>query len=136
MIQAFASPHNRRISWTLLGLSVLMIVVAYAIGSAGRSEGNLIFFAAVGVFLLAFAHPWRRVREYKPLFYASGLGFVVFVLLHNFMDLGAGAGILHALLRGISIGSFVLAVFGCPPVMLFSIGGIVVMFVWTRLARA
>lgn len=138
MLQAFTTPRNRRITMALLGASVLMMAAAYAVGSTGRREGNFIYVAAVGMLILAFSHPWRRVREYKHLFYASGIAFAVFVLLHNFMDLGAGAvgdGFLHGILRAVSIGSFVLAVFICPPVMLFALVGMVVMFVWTRVAR-
>ncbi len=82
--------------------------------------------------VVAFAHPWRRAREFMYLVIASGLGFVVFVVLHNLFHAGAGAmasvGPLHAVLQVLSVVAFLAAVFVCPPALVIGLGGMLIMF--------
>ena len=70
---------------------------------------------------------WRRVREFKYLFYASGLGFGVFVALHGPFEVGAGptasGGPLHAILQVLDVVAVLAATFVCPPALVIGFGG-------------
>jgi hypothetical protein len=72
----------------------------------------------------------RRAREFKYLFYGSGLGFGVFVALHGLLEAGAtaSAGPLHAFLQVLSVVAFLAAVFVCPPAFVIGLGGALIMF--------
>lgn len=137
MLSAFASTRNRRITLALLAAFVLMVVAALALGGPGHSRANLLLHLAVGTLILAFVHPWRRAREFKHLFYAAGLGFALFVILHALAGVGAEAaasiGPLHAVLQVVSVVAFFVAVFACPPALVIGLGGAVIMFVRDRI---
>ena len=132
MLKAFATPQHRRVTLTFLAIFGLSAVASLAIGLDGNTPANLLALLAGTALVLAFAHPWRRTREFKYLFYASGLGFAVLVVLHGLFDVGAGAtagvGPLHAIFQVLSVAAFLGAIYVCPPALLISLGGALVMF--------
>ena len=135
MITALAASH-RRGTLAFLAASGLATVAAIGVGFDGNPVANLLAFVAAAALVLAFAHPWGRVREFKYLSYAAGLGFAVFVLLHNLLDVGAEAlasgGPMQAILQALSVATFFAAVFVCPPAFAIGLGGSLIMFVRGR----
>lgn len=133
MIKALA-PSHRRETLVFLAASSLVTAAALAVGLDGNPLANALAFVAAATLVLAFVHPWARAREFNYLSYAAGLGFAVFVILHNLLEVGAEAsasgGPMHAILQALSAVTFFAAVFLCPPA--FVIGGSVVMFVRGR----
>ena len=119
---------------TLIYLAVfcLSAIAILAIGLDGNTPANVLALVAGTALVVAFVHPWRRAREFMYLFFGSGLGFVVFVVLHNLFDAGAGAmasvGPLHAILQVLSVVAFLAAVFVCPPALVIGLGGMLIMF--------
>lgn len=132
MLKALATPQHRRVTLIFLAVFCLAAIATLAIGLDGNTLALVLAFVAATALVIAFVHPWRRAREFKYLFYASGLGFGVFVLLHNFLEAGALAtasvGPLYAILQGLSIVAFLAAVFVCPPAMVIGLGGVLIMF--------
>lgn len=136
MLSAFATTRNRRITLVFLAVFCLTVVAALAMGGAGNADGNLLLLIALGILILAFVHAWRRAREFKHLFYAAGLGFALLVILHALAGVGAeaaaGIGPLHAVLQVVSVVTFFVAVFACPPALVIGLGGALIMFVRDR----
>lgn len=132
MLKAFATPQHRRVTLIFLAVFCLAAIATLAIGLDGNTPALVLASVAAIALVLAFVHSWRRARQFKYLFYASGLGFGVFVLLHNLLDAGvvatASVGPLHAILQGLSVGAFLAAVFVCPPAMVIGLAGAVIMF--------
>lgn len=132
MLKAFAAPQHRRVTLIFLAVFCLAAIATLAIGLDGNTPANVLALVAATALVLAFAHPWRRAREFKYLFYASGLGFGVFVALHGLFEVGAGAtasvGPLHAILQVLSVVAFLAAIFVCPPALVIGLGGAVIMF--------
>jgi hypothetical protein len=132
MLNALATPKHRRVTLVFLAVFCLAAIATLAIGLDGNTPALVLAAVAAIALVLAFVHPWRRARQFKYLFYASGLGFGVFVLLHNFFEAGAVAtasvGPLHAILQGLSVVAFLAAVFVCPPAMVIGLAGALIMF--------
>ena len=132
MLKAFATPQHRRVTLILLAVFCLAAIAALAIGLDDNVPALVLGFAAATALVLAFVHPWRRVWEFKYLLYASGLGFAVFVVLHNLFDASAKATArlwpLSAILQGLDVVAFLAAVFVCPPAFVIGLGGALIMF--------
>ena len=132
MFKALAAPQHRRKTFIFLATCCLAAIAAVAVGLDGNTLANVLALVAGGAFLLAFVHPWRRVRDFKYLFYAAGLGFAAFVVLHNLLDAGAAAltnvSPVQAILQGFSVVAFFAAVFVCPAAFVIGLGGMLVMF--------
>lgn len=132
MLKACAAPQHRRMTLIYLAVFCLAAIAVLAIGLDGNTPANVLALVAAIALVVAFVHPWRRAREFMYLVFASGLGFVVFVVLHNLFDAGAGAmaslGPLHAILQVLSVVAFLAAVFVCPPALVIGLGGMLIMF--------
>lgn len=106
-------------------------------GFDGRSPANVLVFVAATALILTVVHPWRRAREFKYLFYVSGLCFGVFVVPyglvapHALFAVGAGAtgGVwpLRAIVLLVAQIAYVTAVFVCPPGMVIGVAGAFIM---------
>ncbi len=131
-LKAFAAPQHRRVTLIFLAVFCLAAIASLAIGLDGNTPANVLALVAATALVLAFAHPWRRAREFRYLFYASGLGFGVFVVLHGLFEVGAEAaasvGPLHAILHALSVTAFLVAVYVCPPALVIGLGGALMMF--------
>ena len=132
MLKIFATAQHRRVTLIFLAVFCLAAIATLAIGLDGNTPALVLGFVAATALVLAFVHPWRRAREFKYLLYASGLGFAVFVVLHNLLDAAAGAttGVwpLPAILQGLGVVAFFAAVLVCPPAFVIGLGGALIMF--------
>ena len=132
MLKAFAAPQRRRVTLTFLAIFVLSAIASFAIGLDGNTPANLLALVAGTALVLTFGHPWRRTREFKYLFYASGLGFATLVALLGLFDLGTSAtgngGPLHAILQVLTVVSFFAAIYVCLPGLVIGLGGALIMF--------
>ena len=132
MLKAFATPQHRRVTLIFLAAFGLTAIASLAIGLDGNTPANVLALVAATTLVLAFAHPWRQAREFKYLFYASGLGCAAFVALHGLFAVGAGAaagvGPLQAILQVLSVVAFLAAVYVCPPGIVIGLVGALIMF--------
>lgn len=122
-----------RLTVVLLTMAGLCTMAALVIGLDGDTAANALAWTAATAVVLAMAHPRRRVRQFWHLLLASVLGFGLFVVLHGLFDYGAGAaadlGTLNAILNGLSVASFLAAVYLCPPALVISLLGMVTMLI-------
>ena len=132
MLKAFVAPRHRHVTLILLAVFSFAAIATLAIGLDGNAPANVLALVAATALVLAFVHPWRRAREFKYLFYASGLGFAVFVILHGLFEVAAGAtasvGPLHAMFQVLGVVAFLAAVYMCPPALVIGLGGALIMF--------
>ncbi len=132
MLKAFATPQHRRVTLMFLGVFCLAVIGTLAIGLDGNTPALVLAFVAATALVLAFAHRWRRAREFMYLLCASGLGIVVFVVLHNLFDAGADVAAsvwpLPAILQVLSVVAFLAAIGVCPPAFVIGLGGALIMF--------
>ena len=121
VLKAFAASQQRRTTLIFLAVFCLAAIGALVIGLDGNTPANVLALVASVALVLVFVHPWRRVREFKYLFYASGLGFAVFVILHNLFDAP-----LQAIFQVLSVVAFLAAIFVCPPALIIGLGGVLI----------
>jgi hypothetical protein len=140
MLEALSTPRNRTVMLVFLGVCCACAIGAAVVGVSDNPPGILLAFLAATAFILAFVHPWRTSKQFKYLFYASGLGLFVFAVLHNVLEAVAekfvSFGLLHGLLQGLSVTFFLAAILICPPGLLVGAVGSVVMFIRNRRRRA
>ena len=86
MIDAFSTPGNRVKTLVLLVVCGLSATAAVVVGIDDNPPGILLALLAAIAFVLAFAHPWRTVRNFMFLLLASVLGFVLFIILNIISD--------------------------------------------------
>jgi hypothetical protein len=136
MIQAFSTSHNRNRTLILFAVCGVLAIAAKAIGISDNPPGLLLAFLSASAFVLVFVHPWRTSKQFRYLIYASVLGFIVFVFLHNVFDFVAsksgGAGIVPGLLGITSAAFFIVATLLCPATFIVGAVGSVAMFIRSR----
>ena len=138
MIEAFATARNRTVALVFLAVGCLAAVAAAIVGISDNPPGILLALLAAVAGVLVFVHPWRRARQFVLLFYAAGLGFAVFAVVHNVAEVVAGKvtwAPLHLLLQALNVGAFLLAILVCPPALVVGVVGALVMLVRSRLRR-
>ena len=131
MLEAFSTPRNRKRTFFLLAICVLLAFAAAAVGIEDNLPGVLLAFLSMAAFTVAFVHIWRASKNFRRLMYASVLGFIASGLLHNVLhgvasEVGA-SGIVHDLLVGAGVAFFLVAILLCPPVFLVGAVGTIVM---------
>jgi hypothetical protein len=131
VIEALATPGRRRVTVVLLSLCVVAAIAASRIGLDGNTAANALAFGPGAALVLAAAHPWRDPRRFRYLFCASGLGFAVFVILHNAFaavaEAAANVPPLRAIAHALSVAAFMAAVFLCPAGLVLGLGGLLLM---------
>jgi hypothetical protein len=131
MLQALATTQDRLRTLILLGISGAAAVAAFLVGIDDNLPGILLALAAAVTLVLAFVHPWRSTREFRRLFLASVLGFLLLAVLHNIFDAFAGTAehvaVLHDLLEVLGGLAFIVATLLCPAALLVSIVALVVL---------
>lgn len=136
MIDALSTPRNRIRTLIFLVISGLSAIAAAAVGIDDNPPGILLAFLAAIAFVLAFVHPWRTSRQFRRLLYASVLGFVVSVLLHNMFEAIASnlgsSGLVHDLFNGAGAVLFLIATLVCPSGLLVGAVGALIMFIRNR----
>lgn len=131
--ELFGNKSNRKIMFTFLGLTCIFLTSAFIIGIPENPPGLVLFFLGVTSFILAFVHYWRKREQYVILLLASGIGFPVFVILHNLCyGLGKRSADIIALsqiFEFLHVLFFLIAIFICPPgILIGAVGGIVMYF--------
>ena len=94
--------------------------------SSDNPPGLLLVYGAISCFILAFAHRWRKAKYFFRLLALSGLGFVVFAILHNvFYGIGelSTAPWVASLMEGLHVVSFLVAILVCPAGILVGLIG-------------
>ncbi|MFN8548254.1 MAG: hypothetical protein U0527_09920 [Candidatus Eisenbacteria bacterium] len=131
-----SNPFDRRFRTITLSLLAACAASALAAGIVGISDnppGIALAFLAAGAFVAAFVHPWRSVRPFAVLLGITVGSFVVLVLVHNFGEalatLARTPTLLRVPLNGVSVVAFLLAVLICPPTLVVSLLGLLIMSV-------
>lgn len=135
-MEALSTPHNRRRTAVCLGIAGLLAIAAGLVGISDNPPGILLAYGTAAALVLAFVHPWRTSRQFRFLLYASALGFAVFAVVHNVFEVVAGRlggpGFVVAVLQGIQVAAFLIAVLVCPPALVIGAVGAVVMAIRNR----
>ena len=131
MLNAFATPRDRNRTLVLLAVCALLALGAVLVGIDDNPTGLSLAFLSAAAFATAFTHPWRSSRSFRRLMYASGVGLVVFAVLHNVFYAMASVPDLPRLAElvftGASVASFLIAILLCPPFFVVGAVGAVVM---------
>ena len=118
MLKALSTPRNRSRSLMLLAVCGVLAFAASVLGISDNPPGLVLAFLSTIAFVLAFVHPWRTSKQFLFLVYASGLGFVIFVILHNVFEVIASkmgeSGLAYSLLNGAGVAFFFIAILVCP----------------------
>jgi hypothetical protein len=137
MINAFSTPHNRKMTFIFLGICGLLAIAAIIAGIDDNLPGILLAFLAATAFVLAFVHPWRTPRKFLFLLLASVLGFVLFAILNIFFDSvtqnPATSGALQTLIQSPAIDALnIIIAIICPAAFIVGAVGSVAMFIRRR----
>lgn len=131
MLEALSTPSNRNRTIILFAICSVLAVAAATVGISDNPPGLLLMFLSASAFIVAFVHPWRASKHFQRLIYASGLGFIVFAVLHNVFEGVASkagvSGLVHDLLSGAGVAFFLIAILLCPPGLLVGVVGAIVM---------
>ena len=83
MIDAFSTPHDKKLTLILLAICGLLAIAAIVAGIEDNLPGILLAFLAATAFVLAFVHPWRIAKKYLFLLLASVLGFILYQMFRK-----------------------------------------------------
>ena len=136
MIEALSTHHNRVVTVVFMAIAAVLAAAAGIVGISDNPPGILMLYAGAFALVLAFVHPWRTSRQFRYLLYASVLGLVVFAVVHNVFEVVAGRmggpGFVVAVLQGIQVAAFLIAILICPPAFIIGVVGEVVMDIRNR----
>ncbi len=136
MIEALSTPRNRKVTVVFLAIAAALAAAAGVVGISDNPPGILLAYGAAAALVLAFVHPWRTSRQFRYLLYGSFLGFLVFAVAHNLFEVVAGKmggpAFLVAVLQGIQVAAFLIAVLICPPALAIGTVGAVLMAIRNR----
>jgi hypothetical protein len=131
MLKAFATPRDRNRTLVLLAVCALLALGAVLVGIDDNPTGLSLAFLSAAAFATAFTHPWRSSRSFRRLMYASGVGLVVFAVLHNVFYAMASVPDLPRLAElvftGASVACFLIAILLCPPFFVVGLLGALLM---------
>lgn len=136
MIEALSTHRNRVLTVVFLAIAAAFAGAAVLVGISDNAPGIALAYGAAAVLVLAVVHPWRTSKKFRYLLYGSFVGFFVFVLVHNVFEVVAermgGPGFVVAILQGIQVAAFLIAVLVCPPAVIIGATGAVVMAIRNR----
>jgi hypothetical protein len=136
MLEALSTTRNRNRTFILLGICGVLAATAATMGISDNPPGLLMAYLSATTLVVAFVHPWKASQPFRRLLYTSGLGFVLFAVLHNvFEGLAAttGASGLVGDLLDVAGGAFFgIATLLCPPGFLVGAVGAVAMSIRER----
>ena len=125
--------RSQKTTLALVAIGCVSLIVAFFTGIADNPLGLALCYVAATVFILAFVHTWRRVKNFLILLGASFIGFFLFVVLHNLFyalgEMASGIVVLGPVLAFFEVVFFLIAIFVCPPGFLIGAVGSVVMAV-------
>jgi hypothetical protein len=135
-MEARSMPRNWKTTVVSLAIAGILAIAAGIIGISDNPPGIFLAYGAAAALVLAFVHPWRSSRQFRYFFYTSFVGFFVLVVVHNVFEVVAGRmggpGFLVAVLQGIQVAAFLIAVLICPPAIVIGAVGAVVMWIRNR----
>jgi len=136
LIEALSTPRRRKTTVAFLVIAGILAAAAGIVGISDNPPGILLAFGAAAALVLAFVHPWRTSRQFRYFFYISFVGFALLVVVHNVFEVVAGRmggpGFVVAVLQGIQVAAFLIAVLICPPALVIGAVGAVVMWIRSR----
>ncbi len=136
MLQVLATPRDRTRSLIFLAVCGAAAIAAALVGIDDNPPGIFLALAAAVALVLAFVHPWRTQKQFGRLLLTSGLGLLLFAVLHNVFDALAGTAehiaVLHGLIEGLGVAAFLLATLVFPAAILVSVVALIVVFIRNR----
>jgi len=112
-----AGKHNKA-TWLFAAVAGVSLGAALIIGVSGNVTGLALCYIAAGSVILSFAHRWRKAWCFVILLTSSALGFVLGVLLHNFLyalsQMAADIPGLKQALELLHVVFFLFAILICP----------------------
>jgi hypothetical protein len=136
VIEALSTHRNRVLTVVVLAIAVAFAAAGGLVGISDNPPGIALAYGAAVALVFAFVHPWRTSRQFTYLFYSSFAGFALLVVLHNVFEVVAGRmagpGFVVAVLQGIQVAAFLIAVLVCPPAVIIGAVGAVVMWIRNR----
>ena len=136
MIEALSTPRKRVTTVVLLAIAAVLAAAAGIVGISDNPPGILLAYSAAAALVLAFVHPWRTSRQFRYFFYISFVGFALLVVVHNVFEVVAGRmggpAFVVAVLQGIQVAAFLIAVLICPSALVIGAVGAVVMWIRNR----
>ncbi|MBA4312730.1 MAG: hypothetical protein C0417_08880 [Chlorobiaceae bacterium] len=118
MFKSFLSIRNMIVSLILLVACCILGFAASAVGIDDNPSGIALAFLSTIALVLAFVHPLRTSKQFRYLIYASGIGLIIFAVLHNVFEGIASkvgeANLSYGLLQGAGVAFFFIAILVCP----------------------
>ena len=131
-LQLKGMKSSRRVTLIWLAICGVSLSVAFLIGIDDNPPGIMLCYLAATALILAFVHPWRKVKYFLMLAGASLIGFFLFAILHNVFyalaQMAENIIVLRQLLGFLDAGSFLVAIIVCPPGILVGMAGSVIMY--------
>jgi multidrug transporter EmrE-like cation transporter len=131
MLKELTSSHNMIGSLILLVACCMFAFAASGVGISDNPPGIALAYLSAIALVLAFVHPWRTSKQFRYLIYASGIGLVLFGVLHNvFEGIASNLGetnLVYGLLNGAGGAFFLIAILVCPSALLVGVVGMAVM---------
>ena len=135
-MKALPTPHGRTLTIAFLAIAAALAAAAGLVGISDNPPGILLAYGAAAALILAFVHPWRTSRQFRYFFYAVFVGIAVLVVVHNVFEVVAGRmggpGFVVAVLQGIQVAAFLIAILICPPALVIGAVGAVIMWIRNR----
>ncbi|HAP34791.1 MAG TPA: hypothetical protein DCQ28_02175 [Bacteroidetes bacterium] len=118
MLKVLWIPRNGVISLLLLSVCIVLAYNASRIGIDDNPPGIAFAYLSAIALVFVFVHPWRTSKQYRYLIYASGIGFILFAILHNvFEGIASVIGetsIVYGMLNVTGVVCFLIAILVCP----------------------
>jgi len=110
----------------LVAIGCVALAGALIVGISDNPPGIALVYGGIVCLVLAAVCRWQRPKSFFLLFVFSALGFVVFAVLHNvFYAIGesVSASWLKAVMEGLHVGAFLIALLLCPAGVLVGLVG-------------
>ena len=119
----------------LVAIGCVALAGALIVGISDNPPGIALLYGGLICLVLAAVCRWQRPKSFLLLFALSVLGFVVFAILHNvFYGIGKSIDVswVQALMEGLHVGAFLIALLLCPAGILVGLVGWIVSLIRTR----
>ena len=119
----------------LVAIGCVALAGALFVGISDNPPGLALLYGAAICLILAAVCGWRRPKSFLLLFALSGVGFVVFAVLHNlFYAVGVSTTIpwVQSLMEGLHVSAFLIALMLCPAGILVGLVGWIAMLIRAR----
>jgi hypothetical protein len=118
MLKSFMSTRNVILSLIFIVICGILGYAASTVGIPDNPPGIALAFLSTIALVLAFVHPLRTSKQFRYILYASGIGFIISVVLHNVLEgIASKAGETswtYDLIEGTGVAFFLIAILVCP----------------------